>query len=596
MAYTTQYIGSRYVPLFAEPAEWDSTRTYEPLTIVMHDGNSYTSRQYVPAGIDITNEKFWALTGNYNAQVEQYRKEVKTEKTRAETAEQTLQTNIDTEKSRAEGAEQTLQNGINTNATKITENKNDIATIRPIDSTNVFANMTFPIGSLITTKGFHNADDNGGAQYIISENGTNNGIDSFVTKDSKYANLINTGIVQLEQLGVTSTSDFSTIYNYAISKYNLIGTGSYTLTGTLIPTTNSTSEINRITYNGSSSAILCKNIQNANFKVQRITATNHTGTIALDMQAGALTLNNNDITVNIITGFYIGINLYCDDPTTNYGILYNYVHFIEMNVSYCGIYSKTVAGYCNQNYFYCGKIMSNNYGTSENWAVYIDYSIAADTFNGNVFYNVAFEQCNKGCYLNNTQSNAFIGMRAAESITTFEVFNFNNSYGNYIQGDFSIEISPSLYSTYMHVVTNNTSHSLPNVMVGRFTYNGGFLSCSSINVSNTIHLNQEQNNNQYRQNSKKGDTELTISSPYENILHFIGVQQSMKIIIPSYYFINNNVRIVFGYLSSGWTITVVDDRGNSIDTISGVEGSNIYREYARWGETFGYQTIYSKQP
>ena len=80
MAYTTQYIGSRYVPLFAEPAEWNSARTYEPLTIVMHDGNSYTSRQYVPAGIEITNEKFWALTGNYNAQVEAYRKEVATYK------------------------------------------------------------------------------------------------------------------------------------------------------------------------------------------------------------------------------------------------------------------------------------------------------------------------------------------------------------------------------------------------------------------------------------------------------------------------------------------------------------------------------------
>lgn len=71
-----QYIGARYVPLFAKPAEWDNTRTYEPLTIVLHEGNSYTSRQYVPIGIDITNADFWALTGNYNAQVEQYRKEV----------------------------------------------------------------------------------------------------------------------------------------------------------------------------------------------------------------------------------------------------------------------------------------------------------------------------------------------------------------------------------------------------------------------------------------------------------------------------------------------------------------------------------------
>lgn len=73
----TQYVGARYVPLFADPLEWDKNTAYEPLTIVYNNGNSYTSRQYVPAGIDIGNESYWALTGNYNAQIEQYRAEVK---------------------------------------------------------------------------------------------------------------------------------------------------------------------------------------------------------------------------------------------------------------------------------------------------------------------------------------------------------------------------------------------------------------------------------------------------------------------------------------------------------------------------------------
>lgn len=73
----TQYVGSRYVPLFADPLEWDKNTSYEPLTIVYNNGNSYTSRQYVPAGTDIGNEAYWALTGNYNAQIEQYRAEVK---------------------------------------------------------------------------------------------------------------------------------------------------------------------------------------------------------------------------------------------------------------------------------------------------------------------------------------------------------------------------------------------------------------------------------------------------------------------------------------------------------------------------------------
>lgn len=72
----TQYVGARYVPLFADPLEWDGTKTYEPLTIVYNNGNSYTSRQYVPAGIELSNTHYWALTGNYNAQIEQYRDEV----------------------------------------------------------------------------------------------------------------------------------------------------------------------------------------------------------------------------------------------------------------------------------------------------------------------------------------------------------------------------------------------------------------------------------------------------------------------------------------------------------------------------------------
>lgn len=71
------YTGARYVPLFADPAQWDNTKAYEPLTIVLNEGNSYTSKTFVPVGVDISNEMYWALTGNYNAQVEAYRQEVK---------------------------------------------------------------------------------------------------------------------------------------------------------------------------------------------------------------------------------------------------------------------------------------------------------------------------------------------------------------------------------------------------------------------------------------------------------------------------------------------------------------------------------------
>lgn len=75
-----QYIGARYVPIFGrkgeDSIEWDNSEPYEPLTIVLYQGNSFTSRQFVPAGVDINDELYWAETGNYNAQVEQYRQEV----------------------------------------------------------------------------------------------------------------------------------------------------------------------------------------------------------------------------------------------------------------------------------------------------------------------------------------------------------------------------------------------------------------------------------------------------------------------------------------------------------------------------------------
>lgn len=77
-----QYIGARYVPKFFQnpngTAEWVGNVPYEALTIVTYLGNSYTSKITVPSGIGSPNNNptYWALTGNYNAQVEEYRHKV----------------------------------------------------------------------------------------------------------------------------------------------------------------------------------------------------------------------------------------------------------------------------------------------------------------------------------------------------------------------------------------------------------------------------------------------------------------------------------------------------------------------------------------
>ena len=69
------YVGHRYVPKLE--GDWDNSKTYEALSIVQYQGNSFTSRQPVPSGVELTNEEFWVSTGNYNAQVEQYRQDVR---------------------------------------------------------------------------------------------------------------------------------------------------------------------------------------------------------------------------------------------------------------------------------------------------------------------------------------------------------------------------------------------------------------------------------------------------------------------------------------------------------------------------------------
>lgn len=76
-----QYIGARYVPIFFDndgSTDWVENHIYEPLTIVTYLNNSYTSKKLVPASVGnpASNSEYWASTGIYNSQVEQYREEV----------------------------------------------------------------------------------------------------------------------------------------------------------------------------------------------------------------------------------------------------------------------------------------------------------------------------------------------------------------------------------------------------------------------------------------------------------------------------------------------------------------------------------------
>ena len=69
-----QYIGARYVPIvYKNPddgsANWKANVAYEPLTILVDNGDSYTSRKAVPPSVGRPSEngEYWVKTGDFNA-------------------------------------------------------------------------------------------------------------------------------------------------------------------------------------------------------------------------------------------------------------------------------------------------------------------------------------------------------------------------------------------------------------------------------------------------------------------------------------------------------------------------------------------------
>lgn len=116
-----QYIGARYIPKFFQGPDgtpaWVGNVPYEPLTIVTYLGNSYTSKIPVTPGIGnpAENPTYWALTGAYNQQVEEYRQEVAEVKQQTETNTQA----IATETTNRENADAIMQNDINIIKSKI---------------------------------------------------------------------------------------------------------------------------------------------------------------------------------------------------------------------------------------------------------------------------------------------------------------------------------------------------------------------------------------------------------------------------------------------------------------------------------------------
>ena len=192
-----QYVGARYVPKFATPVEWAADTSYEALTIVTFNNASYTSKVPVPptVGNPANNPQYWALTGNYNAQVEQYRQE--TENYNAQ---------VEQYRNETEDVKINYSKCFNTAA-------------------NMIADASLKEGMIVKTLGYNKIADNGGAFYKIYKTKEQNSEHYENLSNGKYALLIPNGYITPEMFGAygDGTTDDS---QYFINCLTALKTGS----------------------------------------------------------------------------------------------------------------------------------------------------------------------------------------------------------------------------------------------------------------------------------------------------------------------------------------------------------------------------------
>lgn len=436
MAYTTQYIGSRYVPTFADPAEWDSTRTYEPLTIVLNEGNSYTSRQFVPVGVALTNTDYWLETGNYNAQVEKYRQEIITEIANREAADTTLQNNIDTLASRA-------MNYV-------------------FENTSLMAAATYvTVGSTVTVERYAANYPYMPALYLIS----NTQIDNSIKVANGYANLVFLdGIIRPEWFGANHVDDTAAI-QAAIDISASIDSPMILFSNTIYyaTTLNIPAGINTLTFKGSKTDVSSfrsgiKQLSSATDSLIKISSEADSKNYCYGINFDGIGLAGN----------------YNQYGIEMHGCVRGYISHIQIQAFLVGIYADNLWDYAIEdlNVFNCSTLNdTNSYGV-----IFTSNSKHQDNCNAIHITNSHFEGNHRHLYLaaasditiTNTKFEHGISSSANRSILVGNAFNHNENVGNCFDNCFFSVGSGSTGDSYV-VMSGNDTKIINSSFIGTFS-------------------------------------------------------------------------------------------------------------------------------
>lgn len=344
------YKGLRYVPILADPIEWTDDRTYEHFTIVKYKGDSYTSKQDVPIGIDITNSDYWVCTGSYNGQIEQYRQEVEQ---------------------------------VSLNVKRKADWYDNVSDLR--------SSKYLKEGSYVCTGGYYKPGDGGDSCYYVRKK-TENDVDdggSILVVNDLACELITNGTVCPEQFGAygDGVSDDTEILQYVIDHYNNIEMNkTYNVNGLIIRGNNK----NIYGYSfisNSDCALIFGACSNSNIEIFSI--VNHTND-------GIHISPNQFFQSSTVTLHYMDCEGYAMkyvEPTsyTVSGCMLNIFNFGRINSNKCCFYMEYLGSSSNQPFFNSNIMQGGLFTGNSEYLMYVNFKIGYSHFSNNVLNMIDFE-------------------------------------------------------------------------------------------------------------------------------------------------------------------------------------------------------------
>ncbi|MCC8102129.1 MAG: hypothetical protein LIP11_07665 [Clostridiales bacterium] len=183
----SKYTGGRIVP--RHDGEWDSTKEYERLTIVLNpdDGVSYIARKSVPAGTELSDTEYWAVCSQFSGQLDSYQKQVDADLAAAEAKMQDNREAMD-------DAVKTLTARLDANVTASTDGDADYAAEvvdarvdadglafdslgDAVRTANSALDMAIPVTGVSSYRSSWNSESGGVKASLLSVNGSGRGME-----------------------------------------------------------------------------------------------------------------------------------------------------------------------------------------------------------------------------------------------------------------------------------------------------------------------------------------------------------------------------------------------------------------------------------